>query len=100
MRSSSITLAIAFTLVFSVLNVIAGPPIFPKENRSEATKSVSSGQHSDIVQNHVELLTKEQAEPLIATPYQLFSMYDKRGPWRLSFLPQPPPQAKSRQIKN
>jgi hypothetical protein len=111
MQSFSPTVSIALILTYSVINALAGPPIIPKLQHLEEVKSVSSEQFKgysksqlhhkeDVVSKQntgVRIATKQKqpSEPSVATSFQLFSMYDKRGPWQPSFLPQAPPQVKS-----
>jgi hypothetical protein len=108
MRFSSPNLIIVLVLAYSVFSTLAGPPFSLKEQHFKGGKSVSleqySGtalnqqqrQHVDIKQkqgNGIENKQRQQVKVIAASPFQLFSMYDKRGPWQPSFLPQAPPQA-------
>ncbi len=103
-------LSITLILVYLVHNAIAGPPIIPREQHLGGEKAVSLEQyrgdsrqqllHQDVdikhkQENKVEMRQKQDEKLLLATSFQLFSMYDNRGPWQLSFLPQAPPQIKS-----
>ena len=113
MRLSSSNLSITLVLVYSVLSAIAGPPISPKAHHLDGTKQVSLQQYKGISRHKlqsqpvdfkqkqgygIETKQRQQAEAIVATPFHLFSMYDKRGPWQPSFLPQAPPQPKA--VKN
>ena len=109
----SSNLSITLILVYSVLSTIAGPPISFKAHQLEGTKPDSLEQYKRIsryqLQNQlvnikqkqvtgIEAKQKQQSDTNVAEPFQLFSMYDKRGPWQPSFLPQAPPQPKA--VKN
>jgi hypothetical protein len=90
-------------LVLALLNASMASPIILKNSRHLNDKSDKPA--ITLYQNSNDFLNDKFAhkipdeQPLSETPFepnfQIFAMYDKRGPWKLSFLPQPPPQTKA-----
>ncbi len=94
--------------IFELLSLCCGLNAIPVIIQRASTSYFPSGldQHLNSVSN--EQYSKNIPEPtvqqsdlirhpklpsnnLMVNPFYLFAAYDKRGPWRLSFLPQPPP---------
>ena len=90
--------------VFAFLGLNASPIISQRAGTSYYPSGLEQQPSSDFAEHY----SKDNPEPtvkqdtvfqhsklpsdnLMANPFYLFAAYDKRGPWKLTFLPQPPP---------
>ncbi len=85
-------------LAFAVLSLDAGPIMIQRVNSPDHPSSTSEQHHAyknkqDYVVKQADVIQhpKQPSDNLKFNPYHLFRIYDKRGPWTPSFLPQPPP---------
>ncbi len=78
-------------VALSLVNALmASPTIIIKTKQSHHQIDLEHDSKMDLN----DIVAKMRSEqPAALDTFQIFAMYDKRGPWQPSFLPQPPPQA-------